>query len=169
MLRVLPASLSTVGRIVIIDSPVTDHSLAQQPAPAPQARAQLQTLPPSVTDLSAPAGAARTRRRRRQRGEPPRRSALDETRHTRSFFVFDGHTQSLSGVKSGGAFVSYLHMLFARPLVPREAAQLERSCKPWLESSIEQKETGRAASDWLVATTGRRLWRFADVFAERNA
>lgn len=51
-----PSSLSTVGRIVIIDSPVTDHSLAQQPAPAP---AQLQTLPPSVTDLSAPAGAAK--------------------------------------------------------------------------------------------------------------
>lgn len=53
---------------------------------------------------------------------------------THTFFVFDGRTQSLGGVKSGGAFV---HMLFARPLVLPE--QLERSCKPWLESSIEQK------------------------------
>lgn len=87
----VPLFLSTVGRIVIIDSPVTDHSLAHQPAPAPQARAQLQTLPPSVTDLSAPAGAARTRRRGRRRGEPPRRPALDETRHTRSLSFMAAH------------------------------------------------------------------------------
>lgn len=126
---------------------------------APQARAQLQTLPPSVTDLSAPAGAARRGGRGRASG------GRRWTRHTQVLCLSWPHTEfGWSQVRR-----CFRTHAFCPTSGPARGGQLERSSKPWLESSIEEKKTGRAASDWLVATTGRRLWRFVDVFAERNA